>query len=47
MDPLPLATRVAAVERRSAGSDAERRAALVLVDALRGVSRRRRRTTAL
>ena len=47
MDPLPLATRVAAVERRSAGSDAERRAALVLAGALRGVSRRRRRTTAL
>ncbi len=47
MDPLPLATRVAAIERRRAGSDAERRAALVLADALRGVSRRRRRTTAV
>ncbi len=45
MDPLPLAQRVAAIEGRRAGSDAERRAALVLAEALRGASRRRRRAT--
>lgn len=43
MDPLELAARVAAVERRGAGSDAERRAAALLADALRATSRRRRR----
>ncbi len=47
MDALELATRVAAVERRRAGSDAERRAALLLAEALRATSRRRRRTTEL
>lgn len=45
MDPLELATRVAAIERRGAGSDAERRAAALLAEALRDTGRRRRRTT--
>lgn len=47
MDAHDLATRVAAVERRKAGSEAERRAALLLAEALRETGRRRRRTTAL
>lgn len=45
MDALELATRVATMQRRTAGSDAERRAALLLAEALRATSRRRRRTT--
>jgi hypothetical protein len=45
MDPLALATRLAAVPGRRAGSDAERRAALELAEALRATSRRRRRST--